>query len=310
MFLADDKHCHKSVEHCVEVHTDSITNGIIRCKKCSEKYYIVNDECNPGLDNGGKCKEYFSEQNKCKKCENNYYMNNSICQDVTPIDQCDSYNESENSCKSCLFNHSLFKLKNKCVEAVPNCERYESNKVICEKCEPMYRLENKLCVNYNIENCEAANDDGCTKCSENYGLVKKNGKNSCDKYLSQLKTNCYKLKDDQYNFHRNSKSCEICEENRIWTDVEYHCLTDAQIDTDENLSIKIENFSNCDVYGKDVCLKCKKEFYLKNNECVKCDQSNESMLLYTISNNIATRNTCETSDSVSVMIDSINNSKQ
>ena len=165
--------------------------------------------------------------------------------------------KNEGICSICDDIHKLNKEKNICEEKVKNCEIYDSNKEDCLLCKENYFFINddkRHCYNhldddnkyypeknktiyyschYGIPNCEKClNKNICTKCKDNYF------------FINEERSICYnEIEKNKYYFEEKKNAYYSCNYN-------------------------LENCEEC--LNKNVCIKCKNNYFFINNDRSKC----------------------------------------
>ena len=211
------------------------------------------------------CKNYTLEKGEliCKGCETNYIFNQSGKKCIKKLENCLIINNNEIECSICNPNYTL--VKKICVHnTIDFCTKYINgiNLLICKECQDNYYLKNNKCEIGMIKNCEIYNnEDNCKKCLINYFLISTQKKNFCSKI--PLKQNC-----KEFTKLGNNLFCTQCVENFFKIKKENYF--------DKSICLPINFIENCEIYDikEDFvfsnldCLKCKENFYLKDEKCL------------------------------------------
>ncbi|CAD8093520.1 unnamed protein product [Paramecium sonneborni] len=248
-YLNENKVCSDCHNTCISCINDSEVGclGCIFLRKMNHENKLC--QCIDG---------YFQNENKeCIKC-------NGKCE------KCKSYNE----CLTCSNNRSV---KQDSFQCICNDGYFENKKEICQKCSPPCSscINTKDCLSCIDENrqviqsrCECIqgyfeNEQyNCEKCTSNKGKVNDicnyincgDGEltkgEQCDDGNQNSRDGCTNCKIDQYFTCVNKiLSRSIC----------FQCVANCQ-------SCTIKNFKN-------TCDLCFDGYYLKDNECNKCQSS-------------------------------------
>ena len=178
--------CIPCTQKCKEC---KLENGEIKCTKCFEGYFLVNDECNR-CTNSASCSECKDSIDTCSSCTSSSILNiNNKCEDCGELcSECMFNQDKKKECLYC-FNSNFMDANKKCQKCPDNCQKCEeTNK--CLACRfPYYFL----------------NSEG--KCEECQNLIK--GCDKCD-YNAKGELECSEC-DSSYTL-TNGK-CEICEKD-------------------------------------------------------------------------------------------------
>ncbi len=219
------------------------------------------------------CLKYGFDENLkkavCKTCKTNYIIDiNYKCITKIPIFKNCEIAKDNSNCAKCLTNFVI--ANNQCEEpSIKNCLTYSTNSEnqiqTCSICEDKHYLKQNKCIEGTTQNCKEYNDSNiCQKCDNTYSLVTiKDQKKLC--YPITKHENCTNFAT--LSFQQNLIKCTKCSTNNFIiqnTQNKYVC----------NSFIKIEN---CQIYDKSdfiitssfICLKCKENYYLKNNKCLE-----------------------------------------
>ena len=188
---SNDKKCHHCSEigftHCEKCQKDKDNENELVCVQCSEGYFLTNE-------------------GYCSKCNNTQVKTNRntcvFCDDIDEggIEGCKScYNDGERIlCKECDEGFILLSINQTCLKITENKELEEFN------------------------NCQqlSLNDNGlfCSKCIENYILLKEENSTRCVNYtfIPSRNFNINKLCQESINYGTEEKpifSCNKCIDN-------------------------------------------------------------------------------------------------
>ena len=231
---------------------------------CLENKYIQKKKFSEKTKYTVKCRNYMLEKGelRCKICEEGYILIESGNKCIPKLENCLIAKNNEIQCSLCKINYTL--VKKTCVfNKIEYCLEYinDVNLLLCKRCNNKYFLHNNKCEIGIIKNCEIYNHDGsCKKCLSKSFLISTHKKSICSDI--PLKQNCLELSGI-----KNELICNKCAEGFIQIKKENYF--------NKNICLSLNNVDNCDIYDirDDLfystleCLKCKENYYVKNNLC-------------------------------------------
>ena len=260
------------------------------CKKCHENYYLGKDakchHCSEyGLTNCEICHNKNNEF-ECIKCKDNYFLSN-----IGYCIRCDEP-KVQGINNNCIYCNDI---ENGGIEGCERCFSDNGN-ITCQQCNQgyFYFENNKTCVNIlkigsfeKFINCQkiAFNNNNffCTKCLDNYVLLKENNIARCVNYdyIVTPKTNTLKYCKELINIGTEDKpkhSCSKCVENDIFTKEEKeNGLTITKITFSENLT------SYCDISDSNIMLNgCQEAIRIEESgiyNCINCSESHKYVFM-------------------------------
>ena len=203
------------------------------CLECNSDFFLYHDTINENkycINNQyiiQKCKDYNISTNSCLSCSKDYFLLQKLKEDSTfknicinsiyKISNCKDYEDITFMCIECFNDHILVNSingKKLCIHnnfLISNCIKYNEN-LFCEE-------YNKICTNYNIENCPICkigeilvNGECLDECSPK-ALRCELCQQSCPIYLC-IKLIHFCLECDKNNFNE----CIRCDDNYILQD--------------------------------------------------------------------------------------------
>ncbi len=204
------------IENCLQYTSNT------KCKKCQKKHFLQSVfECIPVIPIE-KCLEYNNSQNTtiCTLCEQNLYSTGNKCENRNnSIKNCKELNPMGDTCKTCENGFILAEDNLSCNSVIANCSEYNFIESIftCTKCNANHILENKICKQGSIPNCETYTESSttasqtCEKCENKYKIEN----SSCIPFSSINKCQIY----------QNEKNCKKCEKGYFNFQIKKQCTT-------------------------------------------------------------------------------------
>ena len=279
------KLCNSSINHCTKCenkfHCNECDNNYIlvknnnysKCYKESEiekekdKYYTEDNgityfPCDTHIINCDKC----SNKTNCIKCKDNNYF---IGEDRTKC-----YKDEENEInKEEYYTEDNGISYYKCDEVIKNCNKC-LNKSYCIKCDNEYYIigeEKDKCYNKNdIDDKKYFTDE-----DNNTFIPCNKSMEFCDE--CQDKSNCTKCKDNYFLVNNDKNPCR----NKI-DDKKYYSVDGGK--TYYSCENEIFNCEECS--NKNICTKCKNNYYLSNDSSTCITSSEISEICTIITNEI------------------------
>ena len=258
------------------------------CIKCKDGFNLENGSCiiNPSLGKYFKgnilCPEdYISAGKGCnklclgEKCDDSN-PNNMLCQNKCT------------SCKNGILYENLNCNMNeycydpKCIK----CRTNETG--MCDKCEIGYRLlygkcEEK-CLDENCLNCDYTIDGSCNWCKKGYSLINGNCYIKIEGYSNDELFNIYEkgIKDfsDLYNniSYLGKGTFEFISDNTSIVLNYSDLITDYHLNKYKEIC-KIDNCKSCLLNNSYYCINCIDDYLPLNGICIKCEIKNCSLCL-------------------------------
>ena len=321
--IIEDK-LYKCFDNCLECDEKGTTLTDQKCKKCKENFYFEYNTNNcydiSYTENGyylstddnkfhicnSNCKTCSnspnSSSNNCLTCDNEaglyliYQVNN--CSDISLANNgyilieniffkcyrnclsCSQFNFDDNNqyCLECIENYYF-------MEGTSNCYDKDSNFPGYSLIDNLWKKCNSLCLKCDIPEYESTDENnGCTKCIENYYLLY-NTKN-CYNLIYMTEEKNYYLNEEDNMLHKCDISCEHCNKTSknctfCNNNDEYYflrgnnntCLQRKDLPSETYYFINKENdllfFDTC----YESCATCSKDGNSEMHNCLTCKEN-------------------------------------
>ncbi|ELP86105.1 protein serine/threonine kinase, putative [Entamoeba invadens IP1] len=241
------------------------------CSMCDMKgYYIDSKNCKKC---SATCIDCLS-QTKCVSCIEGYYLENTTSEEMTEFfGRCTDCSTSgcttcnSTSCITCEINKyidegglcSVCKPDNdKCI----SCFIDENGNKKCEKCNPGFWIENFECVT-----CETCGSSGCSNKTNGLCFNCLSPNEVLIEGICQIDENCISI-------DTKTSACIACDLNYVL--IGKRCVKTQQNTTEDLINFEGNYFTKNEFHCKEVsdsnCVLCLEEYYLKDLQCLKCDE--------------------------------------
>ncbi|XP_067131538.1 extracellular matrix organizing protein FRAS1-like isoform X3 [Centruroides vittatus] len=282
--------CQKGV--CLPPCKKCEINGYRMCSAClNDKHVIFEGQCQEKCPEGyfidyhgvcqichQNCKECFGrEENQCLLCYNNRLLKHGSC-----VENCgESYFVFNRSCEECHTSCSscLGPNKNQCVSCKNN--KVLQNGQCIEDCFEFHLVNNEcLACHPACKECRDSQPTSCTKCTYNQFLLKSVCVDVCGQgfYENVLERSCSAC-HPTCRFCANGPTPDLClscnhgyllphPENEFGYCVE-ECPSNHYVSPAGVCKACHNSCFECDGPESMDCIKCNKDFNMKDGECVK-----------------------------------------
>ena len=259
------------------------------CLKCKRNHFLKNPKNCVKNKFVLNCDVFSQVTNstQCEKCFNNYFLKfENFCEKriYDKILNCEEYDKKRDRCEKCENDFIISSDGRKCFQKIKNCKNYissnfETEKIFCSICQNEFFLKNNFCIKGKIENCLIYDiySEKCFQCKNKFFLNPINFQcnphsqiSNCLNYDNKINGLCKNCEKGSILFEKKT----ICKPvNKIQNCLKYKNISNCEKckngynNIDKKKCIPLPLSSNCLYQENSICIICKENFYLKNNEC-------------------------------------------